>query len=78
MQKDTYKTISNPSEEVLFKDKNSKFFGYAFPIKHENDVNDCNNHNGDNNDNDDNNENDDIDGNDDHTNNNDKNVRNDH
>ena len=38
MQKDTYKTISKPSEEVLFKDKNSKFFGYAFPIKHENDV----------------------------------------
>ncbi|WP_417238176.1 IMPACT family protein [Bizionia sp.] len=36
--KDTYKTISKPSEEVLFKDKNSKFFGYAFPIKHEDDV----------------------------------------
>ena len=30
--KDTYKTISKPSEEVLFKEKNSKFFGYAFPI----------------------------------------------
>ncbi len=30
--KDTYKTITKPSEEVLFKDKNSKFFGYAFPI----------------------------------------------
>ncbi|MCC8361275.1 IMPACT family protein [Salinimicrobium sediminilitoris] len=30
--KDTYKTIIKPSEEVLFKDKNSKFFGYAFPI----------------------------------------------
>lgn len=38
IQKDTYKTISKPSEEVLFKDKNSKFFGYAFPIKHEDDV----------------------------------------
>ncbi|OBX22777.1 MULTISPECIES: IMPACT family protein [Bizionia] len=37
-QKDTYKTISKPSEEVLFKDKNSKFFGYAFPIKHEEEV----------------------------------------
>ncbi|MEP6262044.1 MAG: YigZ family protein [Gillisia sp.] len=30
--KDTYKTISKPSEEVLFKEKNSKFFGYAFPV----------------------------------------------
>ena len=36
--KDTYKTISKPSEEVLFKDKNSKFFGYAFPVKTEGDV----------------------------------------
>lgn len=32
MEKDTYKTITKPSEEVLFKDRNSKFFGYAFPI----------------------------------------------
>jgi uncharacterized YigZ family protein len=30
--KDTYKTITKASEETLFKDKNSKFFGYAFPI----------------------------------------------
>ncbi len=29
----TYKTIVSPSEEVLYKDKGSKFFGYAFPIK---------------------------------------------
>ncbi|GGI58420.1 IMPACT family protein [Winogradskyella haliclonae] len=36
--KDTYKTIASPSDEVLFKDKNSKFFGYAFPVKTENDV----------------------------------------
>jgi uncharacterized YigZ family protein len=33
--KDTYKCISKASEEVLFKDKNSKFFGYAFPITSE-------------------------------------------
>ncbi|MBK5191633.1 MAG: YigZ family protein [Flavobacteriaceae bacterium] len=33
--KDTYKSISKASEEVLFKDKNSKFFGYAFPITSE-------------------------------------------
>jgi uncharacterized YigZ family protein len=30
--RDTYKTIANPSEEVLFKEKSSKFFGYAFPV----------------------------------------------
>ncbi len=30
--KDTYRTIDNPTEEILFKDKNSKFYGYAFPI----------------------------------------------
>lgn len=30
--KDTYKTLVTPSEEILFKEKNSKFFGYAFPI----------------------------------------------
>lgn len=36
--KDTYKTISKPSEEVLFKDKNSKFFGYAYPVQNEDDI----------------------------------------
>ena len=36
--RDTYKTIEIPSEEVLYKDKNSKFFGYAFPINNEQDV----------------------------------------
>lgn len=36
--KDTYKTILEPSEEVLLKEKNSKFFGYAFPILNEEDV----------------------------------------
>lgn len=36
--KDTYKTILKPSEETLFKDRNSKFFGYAFPIVSEADV----------------------------------------
>lgn len=33
--KDTYKTITKASPEVLFKDRNSKFFGYAFPVKTE-------------------------------------------
>jgi uncharacterized YigZ family protein len=36
--KDSYKTIDNPSEETLFKDRNSKFFGYAFPVFNEDDV----------------------------------------
>ena len=30
--KDTYKTIDQPTEGILFKEKNSKFFGYAFPV----------------------------------------------
>lgn len=38
IEKDTYKTITKPTEAVLFKDKNSKFFGYAFPVKNEDDV----------------------------------------
>ena len=36
--KDTYKTIAFPSPEILFKEKSSKFFGYAFPIKSEDEV----------------------------------------
>jgi len=37
-EKDFYKTISQPTAEVLYKEKNSKFFGYAFPIKKEEEV----------------------------------------
>ncbi len=36
--KDTYKTIAFPSEEILFKEKNSKFFGYAFPVTTEGEI----------------------------------------
>ena len=36
--KDTYKIITKPSEETLFKDRNSKFFGYAFPVFSEEDI----------------------------------------
>jgi len=36
--KDTYKTITEASNEVLFKDKNSKFFGYAFPVLNEESI----------------------------------------
>jgi len=35
MEEDVYRTIVEPSPEVLFKDKGSKFFGYAFPVKDE-------------------------------------------
>ncbi|MBR9845327.1 MAG: YigZ family protein [Algicola sp.] len=37
-EKDTYKTITKASPEVLFKDKNSKFYGYAFPVTSEEDI----------------------------------------
>ena len=36
--KDTYNTIAFSSEETLFKEKNSKFFGYAIPVTSEEDV----------------------------------------
>jgi uncharacterized YigZ family protein len=35
---DTYKTILSPSEEILFKEKNSKFYGYAFPVTSEDEI----------------------------------------
>lgn len=37
-EEDIYKTIREPSPEILFKDRKSKFFGYAFPISSEEDV----------------------------------------
>jgi len=38
MENDAYKTIEKPSAETLFKDRNSKFFGYAFPVKTEEEI----------------------------------------
>jgi len=35
---DTYKTIESASEAILFKEKNSKFYGYAIPISFEEEV----------------------------------------
>lgn len=35
---DIYRTIKNPSPEVLFKDRGSKFLGYAYPISYEEEV----------------------------------------
>ena len=36
--KDTYTTIAKSTDEVLFKEKSSKFFGYAYPIESEEEV----------------------------------------
>ncbi|WP_293895689.1 YigZ family protein [Flavobacterium sp.] len=36
--KDTFKTIASPSSEIIFKEKNSKFFGYAFPVTTETEI----------------------------------------
>lgn len=41
MSLDSYKTIDEPTKETLFKDRNSKFFGFAFPVKNEDDVKIC-------------------------------------
>ncbi|WP_026451873.1 IMPACT family protein [Aequorivita capsosiphonis] len=38
IEKDTYKTIKKPGEEALYKEKGSKFFGYAFPVTTEDQV----------------------------------------
>lgn len=34
----SYFTIKKPAEEILYKDKASKFIGFAYPIKDENDI----------------------------------------
>jgi len=36
--KDTYNTIAQATEEILFKEKSSKFYGYAYPIESEEEV----------------------------------------
>ncbi|APY07461.1 YigZ family protein [Winogradskyella sp. J14-2] len=36
--KDIYKTISKPAVGEVFKDKNSKFMGYAFPVENEDQI----------------------------------------
>ena len=38
---DEYRTLASPSEETLFKDRGSKFFGYAFPVQSEEEVKSC-------------------------------------
>jgi uncharacterized YigZ family protein len=36
--KDTYTTIAQATDEIIFKEKSSKFFGYAYPIHSEDEV----------------------------------------
>ncbi|MEX0363565.1 MAG: YigZ family protein, partial [Allomuricauda sp.] len=38
MEVDSYRTLENPTPEILYKDRKSKFFGYAFPISTEEEV----------------------------------------
>lgn len=38
MENDVYKTITKPAQGELFKDKNSKFYGFAFPVTDEEQV----------------------------------------
>ena len=38
MEEDVYKTVEQPSPEVLYKDKKSKFFASVYPIASEDDV----------------------------------------
>lgn len=38
MKSDQYKTLAKPSIEVLLKDKGSKFFGYAYPVLNETQI----------------------------------------
>ena len=38
MENDLYKTIAKPAQGELFKDKNSKFYGYAFPVTSETEI----------------------------------------
>lgn len=35
---DAYKTIASATEEILYKDRKSKFYGYAFPITSEEEI----------------------------------------
>lgn len=36
--KDTYQTLAAPAPEILYKEKNSKFYGYAFPVTSEKEI----------------------------------------
>ena len=38
MTTDQYKTIATPAEGILYKDRNSKFMGYAYPVRNEEEI----------------------------------------
>ena len=38
MEVDSYRTLENPTPEILYKDRKSKFFGFAFPLSTEEEV----------------------------------------
>ena len=38
MKNDVYKTLETPGEEMLFKEKGSKFFSYALPVSSEEEI----------------------------------------
>lgn len=38
LEKDAYKTLEQPGQEILLKEKASKFFGYSFPVSTEAEV----------------------------------------
>ncbi|WP_179349727.1 IMPACT family protein [Winogradskyella pacifica] len=38
MEDDLYKTITKPAQGELFKDKNSKFYGFTFPVTNEEQI----------------------------------------
>lgn len=38
LENDVYFTLKSPGSEAIFKDKGSKFFGYAFPVNSEDEV----------------------------------------
>ncbi len=40
-EKNTYLTISKPSVGDIYKEKSSKFIGYAFPVTSESEIKDC-------------------------------------
>ncbi|MEY8022078.1 YigZ family protein [Muriicola sp. SD30] len=38
MSTDQYKTIATPAEGILYKERNSKFMGFAYPVKNEEEI----------------------------------------
>ncbi|NNC62003.1 MAG: YigZ family protein [Flavobacteriaceae bacterium] len=38
MSTDQYKTIATPAKGILYKDRNSKFIGFAYPVKNEEEI----------------------------------------